>query len=188
MKNKYLFLLLATIVCSCQQNTGSNNNLQQKVDSLQKALQQYTDEAALTQQRLQRFDTLDFDFYSHQQWDSLSISHAQDIVVTYPDGSQTKGLPDHIKQLEPLFTFAPDTKIKEHPVRFGSGDWTCVIGVMPGTFSKPMSMGDGKTIAPTGKSFRLSMCTVGHWEHGKMKEEMLFWDNASMMQQIGLGK
>lgn len=187
MKSSHLiFALLLFALTSCQQN--NNMDLQKKVDSLQNVLQQFNNEQAITQQRLLRFDTLDFDFYSHQQWDSLSISHADDIVVTYPDGHQTKGLPDHIKQLEPLFVFAPDTKIGEHPVKFGSGDWTCVIGVMTGTFSKPMPAGNGKTVAPTGKSFRLSMCTVGHWSNGKMTEEMLFWDNASLMQQIGLGK
>lgn len=182
---KQVLLLLAFAFIGCQQN---NNNLQAKIDSLQNALQQATADKAITATRLQRFDTLDFDFYSHQQWDSLSISHAADIVVTYPDGHQTKGLPDHIKQLEPMFVFAPDTKINAHPVKFGSGDWTCVIGEMTGTFSKPMPVGNGKTISPTGKSFKLSMCTVGHWQGGKMSEEILFWDNASLMQQIGLGK
>lgn len=187
MKSAYL-LFLALFFVGCQQN---NSNLQAKIDSLQNALKQATSGTggnAIITERLQRFDTLDFDFYSHQKWDSLSISHAGDIIVTYPDGHQTKNLPEHIKQLEPMFVFAPDTKIVSHPVKFGSGDWTCVIGEMTGTFSKPMPVGDGKTIPPTGKSFKLSMCTVGHWQGGKMTEELLFWDNAALMQQIGLGK
>ena len=58
-----------------------------------------------------------------------------------------------------MFVFAPDTKIKTHPVRFGSGDYTCVIGEMEGTFSKPMPIGNGKTIPPTGKHFKLAMAT-----------------------------
>ena len=32
------------------------------------------------------------------------------------------------------------------------------------------------------------MCTIGHWEGGKMVAEYLFWDNQSFMNQIGLGK
>jgi len=91
--------------------------------------------------------------------------------------------------LTPTFAFAPDTKIEKHPVRFGSGDWTCVIGEMEGTFTKPMAIGNGKTIAPTGKKFKLSMVTVGHWgADGKMSEEYLFWDNQAFMKQIGLGQ
>ncbi|MNY46578.1 hypothetical protein D3C86_1817700 [compost metagenome] len=60
---------------------------------------------------------------------------------------------------------------------------------MEGTFSKPMPIGNGKTIAPTGKKFKLSMTTVGHWgKDGKMSEEYLFWDNQSFMKQIGLAQ
>jgi len=62
-----------------------------------------------------------------------------------------------------MFVYAPNTQIKEHPIRFGSGNMTCVIGVMTGTFTKPMPIGDGKFIQPTGKSFKLPMCTVGIW-------------------------
>lgn len=143
----------------------------------------------MTQERLRRFDSLDFDFYSNQKWDSFYISHDANIKVYYPDGTITTGLyPQHIDMLTPMFVFAPDTKITSHPVKFGTGDWTTVIGEMEGTFSKPMPIGGGKTIPPTGKKFKLSMCTVGHWKGGKMIEEYLFWDNQSFMKQIGLAK
>src|SRR5437868_5082056 len=82
-----------------------------------------------------------------------------------------------------------DEKIKSHPIKFGRGDWTCVVGIMEGTFSKPMSIGNGKSIPPTNKSFKLSMTTIGHWgADGKMSEEYLFWDNQAFMKQIGLGQ
>ena len=32
------------------------------------------------------------------------------------------------------------------------------------------------------------MCTVGHCKGDKMIEEYLFWDNQTMMKQIGLVK
>jgi hypothetical protein len=58
-----------------------------------------------------------------------------------------------------------------------------LIGVMEGTFTKPMPAGNGKTIPPTGKSFKLPMCTVGRWnDGGPMTEEYLFWDNATYMK------
>jgi hypothetical protein len=143
----------------------------------------------LTQERLRRFDSLDFQFYSNQKWDSFAISHDSNIRVIYPDGTVTTGLyPQHIDMLTPLFAFAPDTKITNHPVKFGSGDWTAVIGEMEGTFSKPMDMGNGKVIQPTGKKFKLSMSTIGHWKGGKMIEEYLHWDNQSLMKQIGLAQ
>ena len=132
------------------------------------------------------FDTLDFDVYTHQKWDRLKESHAKDIVVHYPDGHQTKGLDAHIDELKPMFVFAPDTRIEVHPVKFGAAEWTCVIGVIEGTFTNPMPVSDGTTIPPTGKKFRLEMATVGHWKNGVMDEEYLFWGNLSFMKQIGL--
>ncbi len=185
-------LTLATTLTftSCGNDSGSSSNLQAKVDSFQNELKKFTDEKSITEHRLLVFDTLDFDFYSNQKWDMFNHSHADNIKCYYPDGSITTGLyPQHIDQLTPMFVFAPDTKIKAHPVRFGSGDYTCVIGEMEGTFSKPMPIGNGKTIPPTGKHFKLSMTTVGHWgADGKMTEEFLFWDNQSFMKQIGLAK
>jgi len=134
------------------------------------------------------FDTLDFDVYTHQKWDRFKESHAQDILVHYPDGHTSKGLDKHIEELKPMFVFAPDTRIEVHPVKFGSGEWTSVIGVLEGTFTKPMPVGGGKVIQPTGKKFKLEMSTVGHWKNGLMDEEYLFWDNQSFMKQIGLAQ
>ena len=162
--------------------TGCTNSADQE------ELKKFREEKALTEMRLARFDSLDFDIYSNQKWDLFSISHDENIKVYYPDGSVTEGLyPGHIDALTPMFVFAPDTKINEHPVRFGSGDWTAVIGVMEGTFSQPIPIGDEKFIQPTGKKFKLSMATIGHWKDGKMIEEYLFWDNQAFMKQIGLG-
>src|SRR2546429_9995835 len=105
--------------------------------------------------RLKVFDVLDFDVFSNQKWDRLSESHAKDIVVTWPDGHETHGITRHIADLKAMFVYAPNIKIAEHPIRFGSGDWTAVTGYMTGTFSQPMPIGGGKTVPPTGKSFRL---------------------------------
>jgi hypothetical protein len=138
--------------------------------------------------RLANFDTLDFDVYSNQKWDRLSESHSPDIVVTWPDGHETAGLAQHIEDLKGMFVFAPNTNIAEHPIRICSGDYTAVTGIMTGTFSRPMPIGAGKTIAPTGKSFRLTMVTIGHWKGATMDHEWLFWDNQTFMKQIGLGQ
>ena len=137
---------------------------------------------------LKVFDTLDFDVFTNQKWDRLGESHAADIVVTWPDGHETKGIEKHTEDLKALFVFAPDISIVEHPIRFGSGSWTTATGVMRGTFTNPMPIGGGKTIPATGKAFTIGMATVGHWSNGKMDHEWLFWDNADFMKQIGLGQ
>ncbi|MCH6141794.1 ester cyclase [Klebsiella variicola] len=140
---------------------------------------------------LATFDELDFKVYSKQDWENLHKSHAANILVHYPDGHTTVGIPAHIKELEFMWTFAPDNRIEEHPVRFGTSDakWTAVIGAIKGTFTKPMILADGTKIEPTGKSYNLPMATIGHWnKDGQMDEEYLFWDNAEFIKQIGLSK
>ena len=190
-------LLAATAGFTGCSGDGSNTanqqtdqgNLQARVDSLEAELEKYKEEKALTEMRLAKFDSLDYEFYSNQDWENFDLSHADNIKVYYPDGNVTTGLyPEHIDMLTPMFVFAPDTKIKKHPIKFGSGDWTCVVGEMEGTFSKPMPMGNGKTIPPTNKKFKLGMATIARWENGKMVEEHLFWDNQAFMKQIGLAQ
>ncbi len=87
-----------------------------------------------------------------------------------------------------MWTFAPDNRITEHAVRFGTaeGEWTAVMGFLDGTFTKPMALPGGKVIQPTGKTYHLPMATLAHWnKQGTMDKEYLFWDNASLMTQIG---
>jgi len=135
---------------------------------------------------LAKFDTLDFDVFSNQEWSRLHESHSHDVKVHWPDGHVTDGIDVHIADLKKLFVYAPDTRIKEHPIKIQMGEWTSVVGVMEGTFTKPMPTGDGKSIAPNGKAFKIMMCTVGHWRDGVMNEEYLFWDNATYAKQLGL--
>ena len=146
------------------------------------------DEAAQIAAHLATFDDLDYNVFSGQKWTELHKSHSQDVKVHWPDGHQTKGIEKHIEDLKAMFVWAPDTRIKQHPVKLGQGEWTAVIGVMEGTFTKPMPAGDGKTIPPTGKAYKIKMATISHWKDGRMDEEYLFWDNQEFMKQIGLGK
>lgn len=140
-------------------------------------------------QNLAKFDTLDFVVFTKQEWERVHESHAEDILVHWPDGSTTTGIDRHIKDLSDMFVYAPDTRIEEHPIKIASGNMTAVLGVIQGTFTKPMPIGDGKFIDPTGKAYKMNMVTIGLWnEEGVMYEEYLFWDNLSFMKQLGLAQ
>ena len=158
------------------------------IDSLRNEIKELTKGNEMIANNLKTFDTLDYTVFTNQQWTRLHESHSKDIKVNWPDGHFTIGIERHIADLKALFVYAPNTSIKQHPIRFGSNNMTCVTGVMTGTFTKPMPIGNGKFIQPTGKSFTLPMCTVGIWKDGVMIEEYLFWDNQTYMNQIGLGK
>jgi hypothetical protein len=153
------------------------------------AAKQYEDEQKRVTANLENFDDLDYNVFSNQKWTELHRSHSQDVTVHWPDGHSTKGIDKHIEDLKAMFVWAPDTRIKVHPIKVGQADWTAVIGVMEGTFTQPMPIGDGKTIAPTGRAYKIQMATFSHWtKDGPMDEEYLFWDNHEFMKQIGLGK
>ena len=181
-----LALCVVPVYSAEPKEAGYSPEMQAKIDEVNKELKKYTDDKATVDKNLETFDTLDYVVFSNQEWTRLHESHSKDVKVNWPDGHQTQGIERHIEDLKALFVYAPDTSIKVHPVKFGSGEWTSVIGVMTGTFTKPMPIGDGKFIQPTGKKFSINMCTVGHWKDGVMIEEWLFWDNATYMKQIGL--
>ncbi len=164
------------------------NNCLSQIQEIKKELTKFQSEREVVEDNLSTFDELDYDVFSNQKWTRLHESHAKNIKVNWPDGHSTVGIEKHIEDLKAMFVFAPDTKINVHPIKFGSGDYTSVIGLMTGTFTQPMPVAGGKFIEPTGKSFSIPMCTVGHWKNGVMIEEWLFWDNATYMKQLGIGQ
>ncbi len=195
MKNLTTTILMAMILIytigsftGCTQN-GKTAVSQSEMDSLRNQIKLLTSGNEIIAGNLDKFDTLDFTVFSNQEWMRFHESHSKDIKVYWPDGHMTSGLEQHIEDLKMLFVYAPDTRIKEHPIRFGSGNKTAVTGVFEGTFTKPMPIGNGKFIQPTGKAFKMPMATIGIWgPDGTMVEEHLFWDNQTYMNQIGLGK
>ena len=154
---------------------------------------------------LQRFDANDFDAYSKQDWKLFREIHCKDVAVTFPDGHVTHGIEKHVEDMKQMFVATPDMRVSSHPISFGAeawassltaekrtspetlvaGDWTATVGVLEATFTKPMKMGE-KTIPPNGKKLKLEMVTVTHWKNGCIAEELLFWDNAAYMQQLGV--
>jgi hypothetical protein len=185
----FLSILAAVLIfISCTNKNSSDSKYSNNIDSLLLQVKNLTSANKSISANLATFDTLDYTVFTNQEWTRLHESHSKLIKVNWPDGHFTLGIEQHIEDLKAMFVYAPNTSIKQHPIRFGSGNMTCVVGVMTGTFSKPMPIGKGKFINPTGKSFTLPMCTVGIWKDGVMVEEYLFWDNQSYMNQIGLGK
>ena len=165
------------LTCSVATTAGANEELAR-----------YKAAERLAAQHVATFDMLDFDVFTNQKWDRPKESHSSGIAVHWPDGHVTHGIDKHIGDLKAMFVYAPGTRIKVHPIKIAPGEWTSVVGVMEGTVTRPMPVGDRNAIAPTGKAFKLTMCTVGRRVNGVMDEEYLFWDNQTFMKQIGLAK
>ena len=178
-------LSLILIVTGCGNKSGGNTVV--KSDSANASAATATNDASVAK-NLATFDTLDFNIFSRRDWARFHESHDKNIKVYFPDGHMTEGLDIHIKDMDAMFVYAPDTRITAHPIKIGSGNITAVTGIMEGTFTKPMPLGNGKFIQPTGKAFKIPMATFGVWKNGLMVEEHLYWDNKTYMQQMGIGQ
>ena len=178
-------MLSLLVLAGCKQTVAPGPN-QAEVDSLRMLIKTLAAENQLVSKHLATFDTLDYMVFSNQQWSRLHESHAQDVKVYWPDGHLTTGIGVHIEDLKKLFIHAPDTRIKLHPIKFGSGEYTAVTGLMEGTFTKPLPTGNGQFIQPTGKAFKLPMATIGIWKDGVITEEYLYWDNQTYLSQMGI--
>jgi hypothetical protein len=56
-------------------------------------------------------------------------------------------------------------------------------------YSAECSRAEDRGIADSAGKNLAPMATLGHWnKQGVMSEEYLFWDNATLMKQIGVGK
>lgn len=182
-----LFSALFFTSCEDDMDKEKEEQYQTEIEELKAELAKFALANDTIAAYLATFDELDFEVFTNQEWARLHESHAEDIIVHWPDGSFTVGLDQHIEDLAAMFVYAPDTRIKEHPIGIGSGNITAVMGIMEGTFTEPMPIGGGQFIEPTGNAFKINMVTIGLWnDEGVMYEEYLFWDNLTFMRQLGL--
>ena len=105
--------------------------------SVDPELSEFQEAEKLAQPNLANFDDLDYNVFSEPEVDRAAPEPLhRDITVHWPDGHSTKGIEKHIEDLKAMFAWAPDTRILEHPVKLGQGEWTAVIGIMEGTFTQ----------------------------------------------------
>jgi hypothetical protein len=138
------------------------------------------------QKRLLSLDEMDFDVVDFPHLNRLHETHAQDIMVMWGD-HVTYGLETHEADMRGMFSFLPNMTVRDHPVRFGAGEWTVMIGVMEGTFTGVMPNPSGGDPLPgNGKGVRLFASTFSHWKEGVMDAEYATWDNGALMQQLSI--
>lgn len=183
-----LFVATLALSAGCGTSTAAQGNASTENPNAQTARALYEEQQKLVDRNLATFDDLDFNVFTRQRWEDLHKSHSKEVIVHWPDGHVTQGIEKHIEDLKGMFVWAPDTRIKVHPIQVGQKDWTAVVGVIEGTFTNPMPIGEGKSLPPTGKAYKLTMATFSHWtKDGPMDEEYLFWDSQELTKQIGLG-
>lgn len=147
------------------------------------------EDMGLEQYNMMLFQTAD-DAWNAQDVEGFENRHTEDVVVYVPAAPPQVGMDAHREFALNSFRTFPDQRVQNRPYKafFAGGDWVCSIARYTGTMTGPMIGPDGKEIPPTGKSFDVDFCTVGHWKNGQMDEEYLFYDVVTFMKQIGLGR
>jgi hypothetical protein len=101
-------------------------------------------------------DDLDFIGWNGADWHGVfAHHHTDDVLVDWKGQPPTRGRDEHIAAMKACVESAGGTppQIKSHPIKFGSGEWTCVVGEFE----------DGSR-----------MVTVARWRDGAIAEEYIW--------------
>ena len=105
---------------------------------------------------LQSMDELDFKGWNGADWEgAFARYHTEDVLVGVKGQPPTHGIREHIAAMKGFVESiggAP-IQVKSHPIRFGSGEWTCVVGELEGGSR---------------------MVTVARWRNGAIAEEYVW--------------
>ncbi|HEX6818698.1 MAG TPA: hypothetical protein VF120_10015 [Ktedonobacterales bacterium] len=107
-------------------------------------------------QNLKGMDELDFKGWNSADWHGLFAHyHTDDVLVVVNGQPPTRGIRAHIDAMKALVeaTGGTPAQITSHPIRFGSGEWTCVVGEF---------------------ASGARMVTVAKWRDGAIAEEYIW--------------
>jgi hypothetical protein len=88
------------------------------------------------QNNLKGMDDLDFDGWNKADWNGVfAHHHTDDVHVDWKGAPPTDGIQAHIEAMKDYIKGTGSEtppQITSHPIKFGSGEWTCVIGEFEG--------------------------------------------------------
>ena len=98
---------------------------------------------------------LDFKAWNTPDWDLFRRLHTADVHVEVSGQEDTDGIDAHVHAMKSLIEQAGSQpmQVQSHPIAFGSGEWTCVVGEF---------VSGGR------------MVTVARWRDGAIAEEYLW--------------
>jgi len=105
---------------------------------------------------LQHMDELDFTGWNGADWEGVfAHRHTDDVLVEVNGQPPTHGIREHIDAMKAFVesTGGVPLQVKSHPIGFGSGEWTCLVG----------------ELESGGR-----MVTVARWQDGAIAEEYVW--------------
>ena len=106
-------------------------------------------------QNLENMDHLDFTAWNTTDWDLFRQLHSADVHVEVNGQNGTDGIDSHVEAMRSLIEQAggQPMQVQSHPISFGSGEWTCVVGEF---------------------ASGARMVTVAKWRDGAIAEEYIW--------------
>jgi hypothetical protein len=80
---------------------------------------------------LKAMDDFDFEGSNNTDWQGVfAEQHTVDVYLDFKGQDPTRGIDEHIDAMKAFVESAGGTppKVVSHPIAFGSGEWTCVVG------------------------------------------------------------
>lgn len=125
--------------------------------------------------------------WNERDWDTFERLHAEDVFVVFTVPEGITGNVPHREEAQNFLAAFPDHQIQfPHKLLFGQGDMICSVHRSSGTHTGDWKMLDGSVIPPTNKKMEIEMVTVAKVQNGQLVEETLYFDNLSVMKQLGL--
>lgn len=183
-----LLVIASILLLGLSGCTTDTTQLQKEVDRLTAELDKYKAEEARVKYNLSLMTKADVSMNA-RDWKGFNEVHSDDVHVTSPDSpAPTKNKPDHLAVVQSFVNAFPDHKIEQPYVALiGQGDYICAVHQNGGTFTKPWHIpGTDIVIPPNGKKFTMKMVTIAKAKGDKLTEEMIIYDMADMVKQLGL--
>ena len=127
-----------------------------------------------------------YEAFNKKDWDAVFELHSdehQRFDTNRPE--PMKGLGPYRKYVQGFSDSFPDLQI-EVVRAFGQGDMVCDEHITSGTHIGPMKSADGRTIPPSGKSFRVRNCHIYKIKAGKIVETWRYLDQLVFLTQLDL--
>jgi predicted ester cyclase len=125
-----------------------------------------------------------FEVVDGKQFDKFAEIDAPDFVMRTPMGAMNG--PEGHKQLSQGFASA-FPNFKHHISQcIESGEWISCEGKFTGDHTGPMMMPNGKSVPPTQKHVEFEFGGFARVKNGKVAEMHAYFDNMTMLRQLGL--
>lgn len=117
--------------------------------------------------------------------DALARHYSPDVVITGPEGTMA-GVDAATDYFRGMFAGFPDLSINVwSKVTVGElvvDEWT-----LTGTNTGPVQLPDGSSVPSTGRTVTLRGCDVAAVENGEVTSHRMYFDQADLHAQLGLG-